>query len=96
MNAVRLLSSRRGVARAAWPLPHHLVWCGEVYLTSPYLVQVNRRLASLSYKRKEEALKAAQQLRGEDGALRTPPAPHASTRSHLRSRTRCGKASCRC
>ena len=36
LNAAGLLSSRRGVARAAPPCPTTLV-CGEVYLTSPYL-----------------------------------------------------------
>ena len=40
LNAVGLLSYRRGVARAAWPLPHLPPRvCGEVYLTSPHLTR---------------------------------------------------------
>ena len=39
-NAVGLLSSRRGDARVAWPLPHHLV-CVEKF-TLPYLTSGGR------------------------------------------------------
>ena len=36
-----LLSSRRGVARAVWPLPHHLLVCVEKF-TSPDLTSPSR------------------------------------------------------
>jgi len=46
LNAVGLLSSRRGVARVAWPLAPPPRACGEVYLTLPHLTPTPTRPSS--------------------------------------------------